>query len=193
MPKVDWGKYGYGQGEKRPAAGPPAQPPFLPPSPGERPLIQLGPTPGRPVNLPIAFGQLARQALEPMVQGSTDQPGSELAELEFLATEERVSVRGWACTSCGFLCGPPPPEQCRRCQANGLRQIEAVLPLTMFDLLISSGLAHSPGKAALLLRHRIVEIDGTVVADAPVPLRHGSIVATGEGLLARVVNTDLTG
>lgn len=196
MPKVDWSKYGYGQPEHPPGSGQggarPGTPPWLPSqAPAESSLIQIGPAPGRPVNLPVALAQLARQALarlghQRLGEGSLE----ELRELEFLASEEQVTATGTLCAACNLAQGPQR-ESCRRCGAQGLARLSAALPLTMFDLLLSSGLAHSPGKAALLLRHRAVEIDGQVVAQEPVPLRHGSIIATAEGLLARIVNSDL--
>ena len=203
MPKVDWSKYGYGQPEHTPGSGQggippgvgqggPATPPWRPSqAPPGSPLLQIGPAPGRRVDLPVALAQLARQALVRLGHLSAGEgPLEELLELEFLASEEQVTVAGTICSTCNFIQGPQR-ESCRRCGAQGLARVRADLPLTMFDLLLSSGLAHSPGKAALLLRHRAVEIDGQVVAREPVPLRHGSIIATAEGLLARMVNSDL--
>ena len=187
MPKVDWNKYGYGQPEKEPGPSQGGVPGGTPPqaSPGS-PLLQIGPAPGRPVDLPVALAQLTRQALATLGHQSTLE---ELRELEFLASEEQVSAAGARCPACNLIQGPQR-ESCRRCGAQDLVGLRAALPLTMFDLLLSSGLAHNPGKAALLLRHRAVEIDGAVVAQEPVPLRHGSIIATTEGLLARIVDSD---
>ncbi len=189
MPKVDWSKYGYGQGQ---GGVPPGTPPWLPSqAPSGSPLLQIGPAPGRPVDLPVALARLTRQALARLGHSSAGEGSpEELREMEFLVSEEQVTAAGTLCPACNLIQGPQR-ESCRRCGAPGLARLRAALPLTMFDLLLSSGLAHNPGKAALLLRHRAVEIDGQVVAQAPVPLRHGSIIATAEGLLARIVNSDL--
>ncbi|MBI3952966.1 MAG: hypothetical protein HY330_00460 [Chloroflexi bacterium] len=192
MPKVDWSKYGYGQPQNPPGPGGPPQPPFQPPSAGRPPgpLLGIGPVPGRPVDLPVALAELARQALAQARQPvAGEQPAAELGELEYEADEEQVTAVGARCGACGLVQGPHQ-ERCRRCGTTPLARLRAALPLTMFDLLLSSGLAHSPGKAALLLRHRAVEIDGQVVAQEPVPLRPGSIIATQEGLMARVIKAE---
>lgn len=187
MPKADWEKYGYGQPQQpggQAAGEAPARPPFPPGAGPDGPLLQVGPAPGRPVALPVALAELARQALARAGQPVADESA---AELEYQATEEHVAAVGARCRACRLVQGPRRTT-CRGCGAPGLAPLTAVLPLTMFDLLVSSGLAHSPGKAALLLRHRAVEIDGRVVAQEPVPLGPGSIIATQEGLLARIVS-----
>jgi hypothetical protein len=149
-------------------------------------MVQIGPVPGRPVDLPVPLAKLAREALA-RGQFAGGRPEAKLAELEYLATEERVSAVAARCRACGLVQGPRR-ESCWRCGAARPEPITVALALTISDLLMSSGLAHSPGKAALLLRHRAVQIDGAVVAQEAVPLRDGSIIATVEGLQTRIVS-----